>query len=408
MRAKNPSHQTYAQIPNNPKQWLPGLDFLRASAIFLVLIGHGKILLDSHSRLLFDLIFPMPAAWGVEFFFALSGYLIGLQWLELINSKILFATDSKEEVRLFFTKRWLRTMPTYWICLVLYLCLGFSAISQSWPIWAMGNIFLISSLINIPAAIPVSWTLAIEELSYLWIGLSAWLIGQTALNKTHSDHALLIFPGMALATGTITRLYAASNNQWSLIHHGTLQRVDALAYGILAAWAINSGIISPRFWGRKTMISMWALCATLILLLQDWCDRYTVRLVPATQADALVFAVFIIPALGICSAIITGLLATQFSSRASQIANPAARRIQELAKVSYTIYLTHIPLRLIFSDHDSQESPAKFFAYICTAIALGAAAYPIIEGPFMALRKRYVASRRARAVMSRDSSLITR
>ena len=46
------------------KRWTAVLDLLRCTAVFLVLIGHAKLLLPDASRDLFKQCFPMPAAWG--------------------------------------------------------------------------------------------------------------------------------------------------------------------------------------------------------------------------------------------------------------------------------------------------------------------------------------------------------
>ena len=64
----------YTLIKGMPKTetlntWIPGLDLLRCTAVFLVLIGHAKLFLPGESREFFKLFFPMPAAWGVELFF---------------------------------------------------------------------------------------------------------------------------------------------------------------------------------------------------------------------------------------------------------------------------------------------------------------------------------------------------
>ena len=389
-KSYNNDERISSQALQRPKSWLPGLDLLRASAVFLVLLGHGKSLLDGTSRLIFDWIFPMPAAWGVEFFFALSGFLIGRQWLNLIDRKTLSREDSRRETRRFFAKRWLRTMPTYWLCLALYVCLGFSTANEPRMAWIVGNILLISSLINIPAAIPVSWTLAIEELSYLWIGLSAWIASQVPTSRISTNQTILIFPLIALATGTTARLNSASHHQWELIHHGTLQRIDALCYGILIAWAIRAGLINPGLWSKNTRIGAWLICVAAIIAIQGWCETNTIRLSPQTQSHALVFALFIIPAIGACSAAFTALLATQKPYLGPQALYTLTRATNKLAQVSYTVYLTHLPVKLFFSSLSTPQSAAKFLAYLCASLAVGIAAHPFIENPFMILRKRYL------------------
>lgn len=395
-----------ALVNARPNNWLPGLDLLRASAVFLVVIGHGKSLLDEHSRLVFNWLLPMPAAWGVEFFFALSGFLIGRQWLILISRDAGSTAITHGEVKLFFAKRWLRTMPTYWLCLLLFLCLGLAEVRHPVAIWITGNIFLIASLINSPAAIPVSWTLAIEEFSYAWVGISAWIIRQPLLDKLRSTKTAIAFPAAAITIGLTARIHAASDGQWELIHHGTIQRIDALAYGILAAWAIRSGLIKPDLWPRKSRILIWSLCTATVLFIQSWIEIHTTRFIPITHGDAKIFAIFMIPSMGIVASVITTLLATRRTTKPiiSQ-PKPIESAIREMARISYTVYLTHIPVRAFIASFGATSSIQTFCAYVISVLALGLTVYPVIEHPFMELRRKYVASQtRAQAPTGHDST----
>ena len=63
--------------------WLPGLDLVRASAIFLVVWAHGRGLMPKGTAL--DQPWLAPAHWGIELFFALSGYLMTevIKWASL-------------------------------------------------------------------------------------------------------------------------------------------------------------------------------------------------------------------------------------------------------------------------------------------------------------------------------------
>ena len=77
--------------------------------MFLVLIGHAKVLLPEVNRDLFKQFLPMPAAWWVELFFSLSGFLIGRRCVAINLSNV---QPARKEVQQFVQNRWLRTMPT--------------------------------------------------------------------------------------------------------------------------------------------------------------------------------------------------------------------------------------------------------------------------------------------------------
>src|SRR5262245_16100295 len=92
-----------------------GLDFLRALAILLVLVAHA-------SFMFLPLTHRLEAWWmlghlGVELFFVLSGFLIGS----------ILARQAEEvqfSVGRFWARRWLRTLPNYYLFLAINIVLA--------------------------------------------------------------------------------------------------------------------------------------------------------------------------------------------------------------------------------------------------------------------------------------------
>lgn len=88
-----------------------GLDTLRSAAIMLVFMYH-YIVFVSHAPT-FD--WGSVAGWvGVDLFFVLSGYLIANQ----IFSGI--AAGRELSLKSFYARRFLRTLPNYYVVLALY------------------------------------------------------------------------------------------------------------------------------------------------------------------------------------------------------------------------------------------------------------------------------------------------
>ncbi len=89
------------------KTRLDGLDTLRAIAIIIVLIYHYKVVVSPEN--LFGFI--SSVGWtGVDLFFVLSGYLIGNQILSA------FSKGQDFSLKLFYIRRFLRTLPNYYFC----------------------------------------------------------------------------------------------------------------------------------------------------------------------------------------------------------------------------------------------------------------------------------------------------
>lgn len=90
-----------------------GYDLVRSVAVMLVLFGHSIGLIYSGSdSFYFSFLFGF---FGVEFFFVLSGVLIGNILIRVFSSEDVFKNLKK-----FFIRRWLRTLPLYYLMLLIY------------------------------------------------------------------------------------------------------------------------------------------------------------------------------------------------------------------------------------------------------------------------------------------------
>jgi len=95
-----------------------GLDILRCTAILFVLLSHTSFLLPV-SREIQYLFFIFFGFTGVEIFFVLSGYLVGKIALELFTVH----SFSFRTAKYFMVRRWFRTLPAYYLSLLLYTIL---------------------------------------------------------------------------------------------------------------------------------------------------------------------------------------------------------------------------------------------------------------------------------------------
>jgi len=95
-----------------------GLDILRALAILFVVIGHGIVYFSEETRTFLSwFIFD-----GVSVFFVLSGFLIGGILVKLLEKNR--GSVSKMLLLDFWVKRWFRTLPNYFLVLILLFVLN--------------------------------------------------------------------------------------------------------------------------------------------------------------------------------------------------------------------------------------------------------------------------------------------
>src|SRR5690349_15328487 len=99
-----------------------GLDVMRALAIMLVVLRHSEYMLWEHWPR-----FPwIPFIDGVDLFFVLSGYLVG-------GILLRYATTGAPSARRlldFWQRRWLRTLPNYYLFLLVNIVLLYFGLSR--------------------------------------------------------------------------------------------------------------------------------------------------------------------------------------------------------------------------------------------------------------------------------------
>ncbi len=151
-------------IVENRDHRIFGLDVMRFIAIFMVLIGHSKMLLPVQYKPIFDGILLD----GVAIFFVLSGFLIG---------KILIKQLETSEANLsglvhFWKRRWMRTLPAYLVVLLFLMIYTLVFIPSNFPSdWWKYFLFSQNLINERNEFFAESWSLSIEEWFYLTIPL---------------------------------------------------------------------------------------------------------------------------------------------------------------------------------------------------------------------------------------------
>ncbi len=146
-----------------PKERNFGLDLLRAIAITLVIVSHCTYLFVLESQNHFVLLIRTLGPVGVELFFVLSGFLIGgLLLKEIEKHRVKFS-----HLITFWKRRWLRTLPNYFLVLLINILLFWIYTQDFTDSIGLYLIFLQNFSEPHPEFFPEAWSLSIEEYAYL-------------------------------------------------------------------------------------------------------------------------------------------------------------------------------------------------------------------------------------------------
>ena len=357
----------HAQIPALSAPRRVGLDVMRAFAIMSVLLGHASALYPYYPSIVTWL--PHWFAYiGVECFFVLSGWLIGGLLIRHLDT-----WQSPQALALFLHRRWVRTLPTYWIVLGLVGVVG-------WGGATLGDFvpYLVFSQ-NIWQAHPpflfVAWSLSIEEWFYLTAaiglsGLAIWWRPATALR--------VILVVLITVPLLLRSWMALSDVPWEAgVRQLVPLRLDALAMGVVMVWWWQS---RPRNGRWLQWVAVLGSVVVVVLFAMTY-----------TQLDTPTWPrVVLLPLSTVAVACWLPGLARLEWSRWPMV----TRAIQWLALISYPLYLLHTPWRLTVEGLFGNQGDTWWLdGFITIVYAVGAVwlAYRwhlLIERPLMQLRWR--------------------
>ena len=222
-----------------------GLDILRAMAILFVVVHHSQNYLPN-AVYKYISIFILD---GVSIFFVLSGFLIG---------GILIKQFQKEDITFktlvtFWTRRWFRTLPNYFLILVLLLTLSglfysdFSILNYYKYFIFSQNIFSVH-----PRFFMEAWSLSIEEWFYLMLPILLFLFSKSKISVVKS----IIFTTLIVIIGVTLLRYIRYSTMpidnsmvWdNVFRKQVITRMDSLMFGVFGAYLYYyHGIFWHRF-----------------------------------------------------------------------------------------------------------------------------------------------------------------
>ena len=153
----------------------------------------------------------------VELFFVLSGFVLYPQLIKVLN-------DNKK-LFIFYKRRWLRTLPLYFVSLVLVSILTNQLFSNDFY-----KYFLLIQK-TIPQFIvndyyPVAWSLSVEEIFYLCFPIFLIFLNKSNFMKVSIYTFILI---------SIAKFFFAGSIESNFYRTGSFLRLDAILLGFILA-----------------------------------------------------------------------------------------------------------------------------------------------------------------------------
>jgi peptidoglycan/LPS O-acetylase OafA/YrhL len=350
-----------------------GLDIIRATAIILVLIGHlGHVGLMNNAYPMYQLGF-----FGVELFFVLSGFLIGQILIrDFQSSKFTCLTITK-----FWKNRWLRTLPLYYLVLIIRLLFDGDGHHLLHFIF-LQNSHIVSGYNS--NWFGESWSLCIEEYFYLTTPLIMFLLSKVFKQiKFAIIVALILIIVIAIISRFIITLNTLNPDFENDIRKFTFIRLDSLAIGIGIAFI---KVFYPNvYYIIQHIIFAGVVFILFILLIFHGnilvYDFKGEKLIPSTLGltmNSLMLA-FLIP--------FADSIKHPFNIRILKIFNYF---ITKTSLFSYCMYLIHLPIYNLFIRAESinmhwifQMILAIVFIYIISALS-----FYLFEKPILNLRNK--------------------
>lgn len=349
---------------------MPQLDALRAIAALSVLFAH---FVWYPPRWL--TIIPW-AAFGVQLFFVLSGFLI--TGILLDGRKQVEAGGSLFwMLRQFYIRRFLRIFPLYYAVILAGRIAEWPGFTRTfgWNLAYLTNFYIVSKAGWIGAA-SYLWTLSVEEQFYLvW----PWIV--LFLPKRR---LLPTFVGVVIFAIVYRVITIAWFGPWlNLAPFGSLDCFGAGALLALAQRRDEEG--KPQL--RRTVCTI-GLClgAPLLILAFGWGWHFPLR--PDQQAwniMSLALTLLFTPLISHAAQGFTGVTGFFFMRRS----------IQYIGRISYGIYIYHLPVQwMITSKASGWLNGLPWFippsaVLLVATIALAALSWHFFESPINRLKRRF-------------------
>ncbi len=359
-------------------RYLPALDGLRALSILWVLSVHWPMQLALRNT-----AFVRRGAFGVEIFFAISGFLVTRSLHQCVVRATLERSGKPAIFRDFIVRRIARIWPPFFLAFsgalaAMLVDPGFrNNLSTLLPIaWSFPT-FLSNYTIpthGAPLSLFITWSLCFEEQFYVAL-IVMYLLGSKSLSKLIAGAALVSIAVRVVAAA----VYPHQVSEY-ILQMETHYRFDAIAWGCLA-WVYHEPI--SQFWGRskrRRILEISCAAAAVVVCCFN----------PHDMALRALWYVALAPAF---TALVCALCFSPRFWLARVLSWPP---LVLVGSVSYEIYLSHVTVFRVLSRLGFERWGALYYplTFAC-AIGVGWAFHRLFSRPAQRFVRRWLERRPA-------------
>ena len=219
----------------NLEKRIPGLDLARSIAIFLVVFSHSLWISENYPPLI-KWFMNFTATIGVEIFFVISGFLIG----KIIYRIIQKDDFSFKDVREFWKRRWFRTLPNYYLVLLINILLWYLIYGKIPEKIGLYFVYLQNFFSHSPDFSRISWSLSVEQFCYILGPILLYSIIRF-FPKLNRNRLFLWVTCFIITVVILIRFWFDSTHELASIYEWnenlrkvSVYRLDAIYYGFFA------------------------------------------------------------------------------------------------------------------------------------------------------------------------------
>ena len=342
------------------------IESLRAVAALAVLVSHVWLYSHRFAPASYASFWRRALAgggFGVQLFFALSGFLIFRPF-----ARRDFGDGARIDLRTYARNRAVRILPLYWsaVAILLIFTQAGGSFTQWWRFTTFSESFSTRTAQTVDGPM---WSLVVELHFYVLLPLLAWVLGRLCRGRRWPAIACLVM--LAVPSVVLSHLDPEPVSVWRF-------SLPATFYGFVPGMVLALVVIEwqehrPRWLtGALASANLWLVASAAVWAVTFW--RYDLAAPGTAIASFLTVGAVVLP-------LRHGALVRALDWRPLALVGVA----------SYSLYIWHVPIIEHLYTHATIASfPRLLVVAAPAAIAVAALSYAVIEQPALRLRRRWV------------------